>query len=430
VASRKHPPLSDSANRIGLLRGQRVFLTLCVLILVNQLGFGLITPILPLYADSFGLGPSLIGVVIGVYGLARFAVNVPAGRLAEAIGRRPVLIAGTLINAASAALMATAQDLPQLLIYRVLGGAGAATVLLAGQIMVADLATPANRARLSSVYQGFFLIGLGLGPLPGGFLADQFGLRAPFAIYAVTSGIACLAAMLVLSETKPARVPPPEAITHSGVPATATGSVLLSSGFMLIAAVSFMQFFARTGAMFNVVPLLGTERLGLSPAQIGLALTLVNVLNIATLYHSGVLSDRFGRKPVIWPSTIIAGLSMLAFALSGSFIGFAGSALLWGLSSGLSGPSPGAYIADLAPPEQRGRVIGAFRTCSDAGYIVGPLLLGWLAGIAGFAAPLVLTAALMVIAGALFGIFAPETHRTAASFSSVRLRRGAGSRSD
>ncbi|MGD9894813.1 MAG: MFS transporter, partial [Dehalococcoidia bacterium] len=118
------PQSTSSISPIALLREQRVFLTLCILILINQLGFGLITPILPLYADSFGLGPSLIGVVIGVYGMARFLVNVPAGRLAETKGRRPVLIVGILVNAISAALMATAQNLPQLLLYRVLGGAG------------------------------------------------------------------------------------------------------------------------------------------------------------------------------------------------------------------------------------------------------------------------------------------------------------------
>src|SRR5215211_3589480 len=146
------------ASRFAALREQRVFLTLCVLIMVNQLGFGLITPILPLYADSFGLAPSAIGLVIGIYGAARFVANVPAGRMAEARGRRPVLIAGALINALAAVLMATAQNLPQLLLWRLLGGAGSAIVLVAGQIMVADIATPAKRARLSSVYQGFFLV--------------------------------------------------------------------------------------------------------------------------------------------------------------------------------------------------------------------------------------------------------------------------------
>jgi DHA1 family multidrug resistance protein-like MFS transporter len=399
---------------IASLRGQRVFLTLCILILINQLGFGLITPVLPLYADSFGLGPSMIGVVIGVYGLARFLVNVPAGRLAEVKGRRPVLIAGTLISCLSAALTATAQDLPQLLLYRVLGGAGAATVLVAGQIMVADLSTPDNRGRLSSLYQGFFLIGVGLGPLPGGFIADQFGLRAPFVAYALFTGLTCIAAMLTLAETRPAAGSHPAAVSDSiRGRAPSARSVFFSVGFALIAAVSFVQFFARTGAMFNVVPLLGDERLGLSPSQIGLMLTLVNVLNIATLYHAGTLSDRFGRKPVIWPSTMIAGLSMLAFAASTGYATFIGSALLWGLASGISGPSPGAYIVDLAPLDRRGQVIGAYRTCADAGYVVGPILLGWLAGVAGFGAPLILTAALFLITGTLFGIFAPETHRRA-----------------
>src|SRR5215204_6304733 len=109
-----HPSAFIFHPFIVVLRTHRVFLILCVLILVNQLGFGLITPVLPLYAEQFGLGPSLIGVVIGAYGLARFLVNVPAGRLAEARGRRPVLIAGTLLSAVAALLMATAQNLPQI----------------------------------------------------------------------------------------------------------------------------------------------------------------------------------------------------------------------------------------------------------------------------------------------------------------------------
>src|SRR5262249_26419463 len=96
------------ASPLDSIRANRVFLALCLLILVNQLGFGIIPPVLPLYADSFGLGPSLIGVVIGIYGAARFLVNVPAGRLAEARGRRPVLIGGTLLTALASALMATA----------------------------------------------------------------------------------------------------------------------------------------------------------------------------------------------------------------------------------------------------------------------------------------------------------------------------------
>lgn len=391
-------------------RNRRIFLTLCTLILINQFGFGIITPVLPLYADSFGLGPSLIGVVIGIYGAARFLANIPAGRLAEVYGRRPVLIGGTLLTAVSSALVASAQSLPQLLAYRVMAGMGAATVLVAGQIMVGDLAGPENRARLMSTYQGFFLVGVGIGPLPGGVLADAFGLRVPFIAYAVFSALAGLVALCLIAETKPTVASSVATPDTTGRDDASVWSIVRSPAFVLVSAVTFVQFFARTGALFNVVPLVGRERLGLSSAQIGLTLTLVSVLNIATLYHSGVLSDRFGRKPVIWPSTVISGVSVAAFAFSGGYVAFLGSALLWGLASGVSGPSPGAYIADLAPATRRGRIFGLYRTCSDAGYIVGPLLLGWLVSLVGYTAPLLLTTAMFLVAGGLFALFAPETH--------------------
>jgi MFS family permease len=324
--------------------------------------------------------------------------------------------------------MATAQNLPQLLLYRVMSGAGAATVILAGQVMVGDLSTPANRGRLMSVYQGFFLIGVGIGPAPGGFLADHFGLRTPFFAYAAFSALASLVALFLITETRPATPLAGSAGVGAATPDSPADTVtvrdvVLSPAFLLISAVSFVQFFARTGAVFNVVPLLGDERIGLSPSQIGLTLTLVSLLNIAMLYHTGVFSDRYGRKVVIWPSTVLSGLSMIGYALSNSYGAFLASAALWGVASGISGPSPGAYIADLAPAAVRGRVFGLYRTIADAGYVVGPLLLGWLLAATGYTTPLVLTAALFILAGGAFALFAPETHRGSRPMgSSVRSR--------
>lgn len=392
----------------------RTFLTLCLLIMVNQLGFGIITPVLPAYARSFGLGASGVGLVLGSYGLARFIANVPAGQLAERHGRRIVIIAGTAITSVASALIASATNLPQLLIYRLLAGLGAATVLTGGQIMVGDIATTDNRGRLMSVYQGFFLVGVSLGPAPGGLLADHFGLRAPFIAYAVFSAAACGVALLLIRETKPRggasgtrAAQEPEATTGDG----SLRGVVWSAPFLLIGAVSFVQFLARTGALFTVVPLLGTEQIGLSASRVGFALTFVWLLNIATLYHAGAFSDRFGRKWVIVPATLVSGIAVAMFALSGSYAMFLLSAGVWGVGSGLSGPSPAAYVADIAPAALRGRVFGLYRSVSDSGYIVGPLLLGWLADVSGYAAPLLLTAALFLISGALFALFAPEFHR-------------------
>lgn len=401
----------------------RSFIAVCALILVNQLGFGIITPVLPSYARSFGLDPGGIGLVIGVYGFARFIANVPAGQLAERRGRREVLVIGTAITSVASALMATADNLPQLLAYRLLSGLGAATVITAGQIMVADLATPANRGRMMSVYQGFFLVGVGLGPAPGGLLADHFGLRAPFIAYALFSAAACVMSMVVIHETKPApaaRVQHPDGAPDAGatvpahpIDARALRRTLTSRAFLLIGFVAFAQFAGRTGAVFTVVPLLGRELINLSASQIGYALTLISMLNLATIYFSGSLADRFGRKPVIVPSMLVEGIGLVIFAFSPSYPMFMLSAAVWGLGAGISGPAPAAYVTDLAPEEVRARIIGYSRSVADAGYIVGPLGLGVIASRFGYEAPLLLTAGVIGVAGALFWAFAPEFDRRA-----------------
>lgn len=393
----------------------RTFLALCALILVNQLGFGLITPVLPAYARSFGLGSGAVGLVIGTYGLARFLANVPAGQVAERYGRRSVLIAGTAITSLASALIATSTSLPQLLGYRLLAGLGAATVLTGGQIMVGDMSTPRNRGRMMSMYQGFFLIGVGLGPTPGGLLADALGLRAPFVAYAIFSAVACGFALMIITETKPKET----ATVASFATTTKSGSaddtdlwrVVLSAPFLLVGLVSFVQFWARTGALFTVIPLLGKDRIGLSASQIGFAMTIPNILNIATLYHAGSLSDRFGRKWVIVPATMVSGVSVALWSVGNSYAVFLLSAAIWGLGSGISGPSPAAYVADISPPALRGRLFGLYRSVADSGYIVGPLLLGWMAGITGYTFPLLLTAAMFLGSGLLFALFAPERYR-------------------
>src|SRR5581483_12155797 len=124
--------------------------------------------------------------------------------------------------------------------------------------------------------------------------------------------------------------------------------------------------------------------------------------------HAGVLADRYGRRWVIVPATLVSGLSLVLFALSGSYTMFLAASVVWGGGSGLSGPAPAAYVADIAPPAVRGQLFGLYRSVADLGYIAGPLLLGWMAD-RGYSAPLYLTAAMFLVSGTLFALRAPET---------------------
>src|SRR5882757_500353 len=92
-------PHATAIGRKSLTSERRVLLWMCLLVGVNQLGFGAMVPALPLYANSFGVSASAIGIAIAVYGFARFVAVLPGGKLADRWGRRPVLAIGGLISA-------------------------------------------------------------------------------------------------------------------------------------------------------------------------------------------------------------------------------------------------------------------------------------------------------------------------------------------
>ena len=181
---------------------RRVLLAMCGLITINQLGFGSVIPVLPLYAQSFGVPASAIGMAVAIYGLARFLVAVPSGRIADWLGRRPTLAIGGIISSAGSFWCAAATDYPEFIVARFVSGAGAGIILTAGQVVLADISSPERRGRIIAIYQGCFLFAVGIGPLPGGILATHYGLAAPFQAYGAASLLAMAVAWFAVKESK------------------------------------------------------------------------------------------------------------------------------------------------------------------------------------------------------------------------------------
>jgi MFS family permease len=389
---------------------RRVLAWVCVLIAVNQLGFGGIVPALALYARSFGVPQAAIGAAVAVYGLARFLVNVPAGQLADRLGRRAALAAGGVVSAAGNLLCAAAPDYATLVGARFVAGAGAALVLTAGQIVLADITVPANRGRTMAVYQGVFAFAVGVGPLPGGLLAERFGLAAPFLAYGAAGLLVAAVAWLRIPETRDLKA----RAAAGGPPPPFRAQVRLltgHTGFLLVSLVSFAAFFARTGALFTLIPVLARDRLALRTDRIGFGLALASLVGLALAYPAGVLADRYGRKAVIVPSTLISGLSLGLFLVAPSYAWFLAGCVAWSVAMGVGGAAPAAYAADVAPAGMNAAAMGAYRMLADLGYVVGPVTLGLAADLFGPQAALGVTVALLVVAGLLFARLAPETHR-------------------
>jgi len=382
-----------------------------VLIFANQLGFGAMVPSLPLYAETFGVSGAAIGLAIGVYGLARFVLAIPSGQISDKWGRKPALAIGGFLSTAGNLLSVYATDYPEFLIARFIAGAGAGMVVTTGSVILADITTPARRGRVIAIYQGTFIFAVGIGPLPGGLLAQNFGLLAPFWFCAFASFIAGSIALFSVKETR--HLARQKEIKGTVLPSLADQLKILSKniGFVLVSGIALSHALTRTGGLFNIIPIIGSFRIQLAYDEIGVALAIGSLLGLCAVYPAGVAVDRWGRKAIIVPFTFVTGISFLLFAVAETFFWFAFANALWGIASGIGGSAPAAYAADSAPPGMNASAMSLFRMLGDIGYVVGPILLGFIVDIHGTNVALYMAASILFIIGTLFARFAPESYK-------------------
>lgn len=383
---------------------------MCVLIAVNQLGFGGIVPAMPLYAESFGVAASAIGVAVAVYGLARVVIAMPTGQLCDRLGRRPTLALGGLVSAIGNLWCAEAGSFTEFMLARFVAGAGAGLVLTTGQVVLADISKPALRARIMAIYQGVFLFAVGIGPLPGGWLAAEWGLAAPFYAYTVAALITGAIAFFAVPETRNFRNGDHIASSTFQIAFGQQIRLLMQNiSFVLAGLVSFVNAFTRTGVLFAIVPLFGVASLGLSTTEIGFSIACGSVAGLLVTYPAGAAADRLGRKLVIVPMTMLTGLSYLLYCFASSFAWFLAASLVWGIAAAASGAVPAAYAADSAPPGMNAAAMSLYRMLADLGYVVGPIAMGIIVDLHSAEMALIVSALMLIGIGAVFAALAPET---------------------
>lgn len=396
----------------------KALLPLCIGEALLMLGLGFLTPILPKFVQAIGINPSqigtMVGLVISAYGVARAAMDLPAGGLAHRWGRRPLLILGPALAAISALGMGLATQYWQLVLFRLLQGIGSALFSVAAIIVIGEISTPSNRGQYLSLYWGSLLIGSSLGPTLGGFVGQYLGYRAPFFCFAGLASLATLWNFLRLPETKEKRLPDVSpSLDNPSIQSSASNYTPLykNLNFVLICAVTLFTLITLSGNQTTLLPLLGYERLHLREGQVGLAFTLIAAMQFAFVLLAGRLSDRLGRKTIIVPGGIITALGLVLFVQSHSYWFFLLSAVVLGIGRGFGGAVPTAYVADIASPQNYERTMALFRTVSDIGFVVGPVLLGWLKDTNGLDFPFFLAAGLLLTSIICFAVFAKETIR-------------------
>lgn len=397
--------LSDPAVRVIIL-----------IVFVVMLGFGIIAPILPLYARSFGVSYQTASLLISVFPFARLIFDPVAGPIIDRYGERRSAIVGVLIVGVSALLAGLAPTFLLAVVFRGAGGGGSAVFLAALYSYLLKVVPSERMARTLSVFYGSLNVGIIAGGPIGGFVAQTFGLASPLILY---SGLCLVSAGLYVRFMRDApgrtnaAVDKPSSPDDGRLPLRRRlwgqiEALLRTPAFVTVLMLNVAFFWFVAGAYDTLVPLFAKERLGMSTVGVGVVFTIAVAAEFLVLYPTASVADRTGRKRVVLPS-------MAALALLGATLGWAASPIalgvlmgLVGLASGAVASTPAAMLSDVAPPEDSGMAVGLFRFAGDLGFVLGPLIGGIVAGQFGFKAAFIVMGVPALI-GLLFALRTPET---------------------
>ncbi|CAN5465444.1 MFS transporter [soil metagenome] len=359
---------------------------------VIAIGFGLVAPVLPAYARSFDVGVAAASVVVSAFAFFRLVFAPAGGALVSRLGERPIYLAGLLIVAASSLATAFAQSYWQLLMFRGLGGIGSTMFTVSAMALLVRLAPPSIRGRVSSSYASAFLIGGMVGPLIGGALAS-LGLRVPFVVYAVALVLAAATVALRLSGASlrpaPGSTPAPPMLVREA---------LADSAYRAALASGFANGWCNFGVRIAIVPQFAVA-IHNETWVAGVALAVAAVGTAATLQVSGTMADRAGRRPLVIAGLIVTAVSLGAMGLSGDLWVLLVLSAVSGLGAGLVNPAQQASVADVVGSQRNGgTVLATFQMAQDSGAIVGPILIGLVADMAGFGWAFALTGLVSVLA--------------------------------
>jgi DHA1 family multidrug resistance protein-like MFS transporter len=386
--------------------------------LVTMLGFGLIVPVLPLYARSFGVGAAEVGLLNTTFALARLAFDLVAGPLADRFGERRMATLGSVVVGVSSALAAVAPNFGLLVLFRGIGGAGSSILFAAIMSYLIHTVPPNRMARTMSFFFASFLLGTGLGQPIGGLIAEAFGLASPLWFYAGACLISAGLTLRFLSDAaRPAHEHPPpgtpaEVLAGSEGPVAAAWgrarALLRIPGFATALAANAVLFWVLGAVRLTLVPLFARDEVGLSEAGIGLVLGAAAAGQLAVMWRGGTVADVRGRKAALVPGLALLIGSVAVLGLATEPWALAALLAMMGVASGFAGVVPAAIVADVAPKRISGAAVGLFRFAGDVGFVFGPVVTGLVADLAGFGAAFV-AAALPLAVVLVAAVRMPET---------------------
>jgi DHA1 family tetracycline resistance protein-like MFS transporter len=343
----------------------RPLLIIFLTIFVNLVGFGIIIPLLPFYAETFGASPLTIGLLFAVFSLCQLAAAPALGDLSDRYGRRPILVfslAGTVV---SFVMLAVAHSVAMLFAARIVDGLSGGNISTA-RAYVADVTEPKDRARAYGLIGAAFGLGFIFGPALSGALA-HISYTAPIWAAAALTLVATAMAWLWLPETVH------RAQAGTGNPFRYLPGLLGRPLARRALAIDFLYWFAF--AVFQTTfALFAARRFGFDAPRTGYFFAAFGVLG--ALIQGGFIRPivrRLGDRPTFLLGLAFGAVGLIACTTAHTVAGFALALVPLAFGIGFGHPTVASLVSLVAGADEQGRIQGAAGAVESLGRTLGPV---------------------------------------------------------
>ncbi|MEP6699614.1 MAG: MFS transporter, partial [Verrucomicrobiota bacterium] len=340
-------------------------------VFIDMVGFGIIIPVLPLYAERFHASPMAIGWLTGIYSGMQIIFTPILGRLSDRFGRRPVLMLSLAGTALGFALMGLAHSLILLFVARIIAGVTGGNISIP-QAYIADVTTPETRSKWMGMIGAAFGLGFTFGPMIGGIMS-RVSYSAPFFFAAALAGFNVVLLYFILPESLPKE--------HRAKPHEEASTIEVfrhGSGWMFGTVVATYFFLVAGFTVMTTLFALFTERrFGYDAHANGYLFGFIGIITV--IVQGGLI----GRLVKMFGETTLARTGLLITAASLALMPWCGN-LTWlliacvglSLGSGFASPPLNGLASQMIDRSWQGRALGVMQSAGSTARLLGPLLGG------------------------------------------------------
>ena len=373
---------------------------------IGLMGFGIILPLFPFYAERLGASPEVITLTMAVFSLGQFIASPFWGRLSDSIGRKKVLIISLIGSSISYVMLAFAETLTMVIISRVLSGLMAGNISIAFAY-VADITDEENRSAGLGKVSAALGLGFMTGPAIGGFLAGNDVENANYVLTALSGAainvIALLGAIIFLKESLPDK----DRKSMDGLFKIFKKETFKPGEKIIMLALSGLFFYSGMSLMEAIFPLWANQLFMYGPSHIGSVFFMLGLISV--IIQGGLIgpfTKWLGEIKLVQTAAIfmMIGLSLIGSAIS--------TVILWiglffyGCGAAMFNPSLSSLVSKSAKADEKGLFLGQYQSACAMGRILGPTFSGILFSQVSTSAPLYTGALLAIPVIALITNFA------------------------